>query len=643
MEREGQIILEGSCLAVGADGSGSYGTGGALAATFGYDSYGLPSSTVTGSVQHYSYSFDPVKGNLLSRKNEKNGMQEGFSYDSLDRLTWVSRGSSPFHNTVYDDNGNITSKSDAGTLSYENSNRPFQVTKLVSNNTSYGANQTVSYNSFEKVSSIGEGSYGATFVYDSAGERVKMNVTQNGASILARTYIGSRYIREVQNGVTKEYTFIGGDGYSAPAVIMQQGGVKTRYYLLRDHLGSVTHVVDNSGSVLNEYSFDAWGRQRNVSTWIHYAADTEPALFMGRGYTGHEHLPWFNLVNMNGRLYDPVVGRFLSPDPFVQLPEFSQNFNRYSYCLNNPLKYNDPDGELVWLLPALIGGVINVATNWKNLHGNFWDKVGQGALYFGTGAVQGGLSVLGPAGWAAGGAFAGSANAAIGGANGAQIFQQGLVGGISGLAGGTFGKWAGQHLGGVVINGFHVSANSAIGGAVTGAIGGAAGGYVGGFTGGFMMTGNLRTAHQSGVAGLATGAAIGGGIGAAYGYYSAKEAGRNPWTGKFERSVVIGRQMENRVNPAASDLGAETITKTWNEEFGEGFRVSDSKGIQFNRRWYSGKLNDGYRVYDIGSGGLPTGKYYGAELSLSKGYWNVSKTNYWSFFNNNIRIIYYGK
>ena len=344
LEREGQIVWGGSRLAVGADGSGSYGTGGALAAAFGYDSYGLPSSTVTGSVQHYSYSFDPVKGNLLSRKNEKNGMQEGFSYDSLDRLTWVSRGSSPFHNTVYDDNGNITSKSDAGTLSYENSNRPFQVTKLVSNNTSYGANQTVSYNSFEKVSSIGEGSYGATFVYDSAGERVKMNVTQNGASILARTYIGSRYIREVQNGVTKEYTFIGGDGYSAPAVIMQQGGVKTRYYLLRDHLGSVTHVVDNSGSVLNEYSFDAWGRQRNVSTWIHYAADTEPALFMGRGYTGHEHLPWFNLVNMNGRLYDPVVGRFLSPDPVVQSPEFSQNFNRYSYCLNNPLKYNDPSG-----------------------------------------------------------------------------------------------------------------------------------------------------------------------------------------------------------------------------------------------------------------------------------------------------------
>ena len=402
--------------------TGSYGTGSALAATFGYDSYGLPSSTVTGSVQHYSYSFDPVKGNLLSRKNEKNGMQEGFSYDSLDRLTWVSRGSSPFHNTVYDDNGNITSKSDAGTLSYENSNRPFQVTKLVSSNANYGANQTVVYNSFEKVSSIGEGSYGATFVYDSGGERVKMNVTQNGASILTRTYIGSRYIKEVQNGVTKEYTFIGGDSYSAPGVIMQQGGVKTRYYLLRDHLGSVTHVVDNSGSVLNEYSFDAWGRQRNVSTWIHYAADTEPALFMGRGYTGHEHLPWFNLVNMNGRLYDPVVGRFLSPDPYVQLPEFSQNFNRYSYCLNNPLKYNDPDGEWIHLLiGAIVGGVINTIAHRDQID-NFWDGLaafgvgaGGGVLAAATGgAVLGAFGTTAAVSAGAGGFLGGSLSAGVG-------------------------------------------------------------------------------------------------------------------------------------------------------------------------------------------------------------------------------------
>jgi hypothetical protein len=56
---------------------------------------------------------------------------------------------------------------------------------------------------------------------------------------------------------------------------------------------------------------------------------------------------------MNARLYDPAVGRFLSPDPYVQSPDFTQNFNRYSYVLNNPLKYTDPDGEIVWFIPVI--------------------------------------------------------------------------------------------------------------------------------------------------------------------------------------------------------------------------------------------------------------------------------------------------
>ncbi len=74
-----------------------------------------------------------------------------------------------------------------------------------------------------------------------------------------------------------------------------------------------------------------------------------------RGYTGHacpersrrEMLDEFDLINMNGRLYDPVIARFFSPDPFVQAPDFSQNYNRYSYVMNNPLVYTDPSGEFI--------------------------------------------------------------------------------------------------------------------------------------------------------------------------------------------------------------------------------------------------------------------------------------------------------
>jgi RHS repeat-associated protein len=64
----------------------------------------------------------------------------------------------------------------------------------------------------------------------------------------------------------------------------------------------------------------------------------------------------------NARLYDPVLGRFLSPDPYVQEMDFSQNFNRYSYCWNNPLRYNDPSGEFIsTVITAVVGLVEAIA------------------------------------------------------------------------------------------------------------------------------------------------------------------------------------------------------------------------------------------------------------------------------------------
>ena len=95
------------------------------------------------------------------------------------------------------------------------------------------------------------------------------------------------------------------------------------------------------------YAYDAWGALRNPSTGEAYDTDAQPELLLGRGYTGHEHLPEFGLVNMNARLYDPALGRFLNPDPEVQLPDNTQSYNRYTYCVNNPLRYADPTGEVI--------------------------------------------------------------------------------------------------------------------------------------------------------------------------------------------------------------------------------------------------------------------------------------------------------
>ena len=65
-----------------------------------------------------------------------------------------------------------------------------------------------------------------------------------------------------------------------------------------------------------------------------------------RGFTGHEHIDELDLIHMNGRVYDPGIGRFLSPDPNVQLPKSTQGFNRYAYVQNNPLKYTDPSPKI---------------------------------------------------------------------------------------------------------------------------------------------------------------------------------------------------------------------------------------------------------------------------------------------------------
>ena len=92
-------------------------------------------------------------------------------------------------------------------------------------------------------------------------------------------------------------------------------------------------------------------------------------------YTGHEHLDLFNLINMNGRVYDPVIARFLSPDAYRQAIGLAQNYNGYMYCLNNPLIYTDPSGEIVWFVPVIIGAVVGAYTGASIQSGTaaFWD------------------------------------------------------------------------------------------------------------------------------------------------------------------------------------------------------------------------------------------------------------------------------
>lgn len=183
----------------------------------------------------------------------------------------------------------------------------------------------------------------------------KMEALNDTVSVLSRYYIAGRYECDREATGSTERLYLGGDAYSAPMVyIRHDAGEWAAYNIGRDYLGSITQIATSDGDLVEEYSYDPWGRLHDAQTLEPYPAGQEPELFLGRGFTAHEHMQWFGLINMNARLYDPLTGRFLSPDPYIQAPDFSQNFNRYSYALNNPLKYTDESGEIVGTLLTAI-------------------------------------------------------------------------------------------------------------------------------------------------------------------------------------------------------------------------------------------------------------------------------------------------
>ena len=312
--------------------------------SWSFDSNKMLSQIYSSGVMDYDYSFNVNTGNLNSRENDLKNLDESFGYDNTTLNELVSVTGPPNITCTYTSSGNISYKSDAGTFAYNHSSgNPFAVSGITNAQNISSTTQDIDYYSFEKVKKITEGTKTADFWYNADHQRIKMELKTSGSTTKTKYYFGGSCEREVVGSTTTQYIWIGGDAYTAVAIAKKIGtGSWTVYNIFRDHLGTITHL--KTGSTINEYSFDAWGRRRDKDTWS-YSLSDEPALFAERGFTAHEHLEDFKLINMNGRLYDPVVGRFLSPDPYVQDPTNSQSFNRYSYCLNNPLKYNDPSGD----------------------------------------------------------------------------------------------------------------------------------------------------------------------------------------------------------------------------------------------------------------------------------------------------------
>ena len=296
---------------------------------------------------------------LSRRRDMRLNQVERFEYDKLDRLTCVRFGlfsTGPCDKVLeYARNGNLTFRTGMGAYAYD-PQQPHAVIDAGGASYSYDAvgNQRtrpgaiLSYTAFdlprEVVRDSGEAT---TFEYDGGGQRVRKRTPTEEI-----VYVGDLYERATNlvTGEVEHRYFVRSDERVVAVVTRkagQAGQAKTQFVHV-DHLGSIdalTSAVAGVGVVDERRSYDELGARRDVIWSAPVPASFAPETSLG--FTGHEPDAELGLVNMKGRMYDPKLGRFLTPDPIVAHPHFGQSWNPYSYVLNSPLSKVDPTGFVV--------------------------------------------------------------------------------------------------------------------------------------------------------------------------------------------------------------------------------------------------------------------------------------------------------
>ncbi len=304
-------------------------------------------------VSDYQFGYDRL-GNLTSRSHERTSgtLSETCTYDSLNRLVSTINAATNT-TTLYDSLGNITARSDVGTYLY--GTRPHAVSSVSSAssvvNYSYDLNGnilsrkrdgveefTAEWTSFNKPSKITSDENKSEFEYSVDGRRTRQLII-DGTNVSKKVYATPAYeMKEVLTNPTEtnqtawvwEMDFcriyvdtpagkIGIYQHTPDSSSTNNPATVSRSYIHKDHLGSVIATSDSSANI-TYYLYDAWGNRRDPDDWFAISTFNASTLSTDRGFTGHEMLGHLDLIHMNGRIYDPVIGRMISPDPLIPGP-----------------------------------------------------------------------------------------------------------------------------------------------------------------------------------------------------------------------------------------------------------------------------------------------------------------------------------
>jgi RHS repeat-associated protein len=312
---------------------------------------GMPSTDPT-KFQYYTYDYDPV-GNVESIKDYKAGNPyqiQSFLYDNIYRLTNAgatggNQGAGDYGPETYSyesTTGRLASKNG---ISYTYSPGHFNAVSSLSNGNTYGydangnmtsrhvyeggawKNYTLTYDAENRLTSV-TGPVTANFKYDGDGKRVRATV--NGGT--DTVFIGNYFEWNVATQAKKTYYYA-----EATRIAVRISGGEPQW-ILGDHLGSTSKIVSYSGTETGGEWYKAWGEIRRQTGTI-------PTNYQ---YTGQYNQIIIGLYYYGARWYDPALSRWTQPDSQIPDPSKSKDFDRYSYSLNNPLRYSDPGGHRVW-------------------------------------------------------------------------------------------------------------------------------------------------------------------------------------------------------------------------------------------------------------------------------------------------------
>jgi RHS repeat-associated protein len=371
-----------------------------------------------------AYVFD-LAGNLSTRARTAGGTTttETLVNDALNRLTQstITTGGT---NTVvftagYDKLGNLCTKNGtaytyggpAGCIGHGSVGSPDQVTKVGTvtytydgdGNQASGGGRTIAYNAMNQVAQATLSTNQTAFQYDPDGGRFQRidNTTTT------TTYVGNVEILRTGSS-TETRRYLAGVAID----FVRSSGSNQTLYQFADHLGSTDILAGSTGTLTEALSFDVHGNYRNATTWQGSAPETGVgSAYTRHGFTGHEQADPVGLIHMNGRIYDPQIGRMLQADPVAD--GTPQGWNRYSYVANNPLSLTDPTGYMSW--GAILRDVAAIVIT-------YYTGGVLGPALWAEESYAGAIAVVGAGGFAAGALQSGTLKGGVYGAFSAELF-----------------------------------------------------------------------------------------------------------------------------------------------------------------------------------------------------------------------------